>query len=373
MARVRLTRSASIGNRSLPSIAEYQGAGSSTAANMWAAAILTALRAPVNKNNLYSLIGWFQLEGGGGQNNPLNTTQPSPGETSTVPGTPGVGNYGSPAAGVRATAQTLQGYPAIVRSLRSGQGIPATPQISGELSRWSGGGYSSISPQSAYRPSPSSGYSLTRPGGATTANVYDVFAAYQSSDGGSGTSPYATIKGVRSPADIRRSVRWSWDRASQQYADMQAQADAPVGFFGGVAHAAGAFSRFIEYLPFYMLRGVEIIGGATLMYMGVRGIATNRSYTPKPSVLSSGVRAGLSLIPGVEAARYLRAGRKEGNAEHYRLQGRREERARLGGNQPVSSSSTTTAKRASSAAIARQQREGKARKDAARAAKNKSS
>ena len=360
MARVRLTRSASIGNRSLPSIAEYQGAGSSTAANMWAAAILTALRAPVNKNNLSALLGWFTREGGGGQNNPLNTKLKTPGERSTVPGTQGVANYDSPATGVRATAQTLLAYPAIVSALRSGQGIPNTPKVAGELSTWSGGGYSSITPTSAYQPT-QSGYSLTRPGGATTANVYDVFAAYQSSDGGSGTSPYATIKGVRSPADIRRSVRWSWDRASQQYADIQAQADAPVGFFGGVVHAAGAFSRFIEYLPFYMLRGVEIIGGATLMYMGVRGIATNRSYTPKPSVLSSGVRAGLSLIPGVEAARYLRAGRREGNAEHYRLQARREERARLSGNQPVPSSSTTTAKRASSAAIARQQREGKAR------------
>jgi hypothetical protein len=115
-----------------------------TAAQEWASAILKAVGAPATQANLSSMQAWFQHEGGGGQNNPLNTTLSAAGATGSI-NSAGVKNYSSPAAGVQATVQTLRGYPAIVTALQSGQGLSSSsPGVAGELSEWSGGGYSSL-------------------------------------------------------------------------------------------------------------------------------------------------------------------------------------------------------------------------------------
>lgn len=114
-------------------------------ANAWASEILQAIGAPATRANVSSMLAWFGHEGGGGQNNPLNTTLSTSGATGSI-NSVGVKNYGTVNQGVQATAQTLTGgYPAIVGALRAGGGLSnAGPQVSGELSTWSGGGYSSL-------------------------------------------------------------------------------------------------------------------------------------------------------------------------------------------------------------------------------------
>ena len=126
----------------LPQSTALHGAG----ATVWAAAILAALKAPATAANLSSLTNWFGHEGGGGANNPLNTTLHTTGSTGSI-NSAGVQNYSSPAAGVTATAKTLLGggYNAIVAALRAGVGLSnGDGQVASELSTWSGGGYSSV-------------------------------------------------------------------------------------------------------------------------------------------------------------------------------------------------------------------------------------
>lgn len=119
----------------------------------WAEAILANLRAPVNDTNVGYMLGWFNREGGGGQNNPMNTTLHTSGSIGEV-NSVGVQNYSTPSAGVAATGTTLHNYTAIVDSLRAGKGIPnSNSAIESELSRWSGGGYTSITPVKVTLPS----------------------------------------------------------------------------------------------------------------------------------------------------------------------------------------------------------------------------
>lgn len=134
-----------ISGKGLPAL-PYGTALKGAAATAWAAAILTALGAPITAANVSSLEDWFDHEGGGGANNPLNTTlSDTPGVTGSI-NSVGVKSYSSPADGVEATVKTLEGgYSAIVAALKSGAGLSnAGPAVSSELSTWSGGGYSSL-------------------------------------------------------------------------------------------------------------------------------------------------------------------------------------------------------------------------------------
>jgi hypothetical protein len=110
----------------------------------WAEAILKGLSAPVTDLNVGYLLGWFHNEGGGGENNPMNTTLRTSGSAGSI-NSDGVQNYKTPQDGVDATVSTLAIYPAVVASLKTGRGIVG-PNVGVELSKWSGGGYSSIHP-----------------------------------------------------------------------------------------------------------------------------------------------------------------------------------------------------------------------------------
>jgi hypothetical protein len=119
----------------------------------WSEAILTALGDPLTDANIVSLGYWMQNEAGSppsgivGANNPVNVSQPGFG------GWPiryeGNGwslySYPSPQDGVAATVKYLTptGYPLILAALRSGQGL-SSRSLAGELSEYSGGGYSQI-------------------------------------------------------------------------------------------------------------------------------------------------------------------------------------------------------------------------------------
>lgn len=114
-------------------------------AGVWACAILQGLGAPITAANVYSFAGWFRREGGGGSNNPLNTTL---GSQYPAINSDGVRNFPTPQIGVEETVATLNyGYNAIVASFKAGVGLEHPDSTTAaELSKWSGGGYSYISP-----------------------------------------------------------------------------------------------------------------------------------------------------------------------------------------------------------------------------------
>lgn len=108
----------------------------------FAKSVLATIHAPITAANVASIEAWARREGGGGSNNPLNTTLVvgSNNPFNSV----GVQNYPSMSVGVLGTARTLLGgnYSDIVAALRSGNGLCGR-SFAG-LSTWSGGGYSSV-------------------------------------------------------------------------------------------------------------------------------------------------------------------------------------------------------------------------------------
>ena len=105
-------------------------------------AFLEAIGAPLTPANIQSVNAWQAREGGGGANNPLNTTQKEPGSTSF--NSVGVQNFISIAQGITANASVLLDgtYNDVLLALRSGNGLCGR-SFAG-LSRWSGNGYSSV-------------------------------------------------------------------------------------------------------------------------------------------------------------------------------------------------------------------------------------
>lgn len=129
-----------------PANLPYGTALSGSNAQSWAEAILSDLGAPDSAADIETLEDWFAREGGGGENNPLNTTLVTSGSIGSI-NSAGVQSYSTPAAGASADAQTIEsGYPAILSALQSGSGFVGSTNssISSELSEWSGGGYSSV-------------------------------------------------------------------------------------------------------------------------------------------------------------------------------------------------------------------------------------
>jgi|SRR5215475_224749 len=108
----------------------------------FARAVLHGIGAPTTQQNINSVIAWAHREGGGGANNPLNTTLGMPGATDF--NSVGVKNFKDMSQGATATVRTLLGggYSDILAALRSGRGL-CGQSFSG-LSTWSGGGYSSV-------------------------------------------------------------------------------------------------------------------------------------------------------------------------------------------------------------------------------------
>lgn len=123
----------------LDSMAAVPASGSQSS---WARAELRTIGAPRTPANVSSLVAWQNREGGGGANNPLNSTEPAPG--ATVFNSVGVRNYPDAATGVAATAVTLRNgnYGDILSALASGGGLCG--RVFAGLSTWSGGGYSQV-------------------------------------------------------------------------------------------------------------------------------------------------------------------------------------------------------------------------------------
>jgi len=113
-----------------------------------AAALLTALGAPVTPTGVRLLVAWMWEEKGvtGNPwqwNNPLNTKWAGFGAVNTGVGCTGgdcVKAYPTRAAGVAATAATLAAYPTVVAALRRGDAAQFfSPAGRAELERWASG------------------------------------------------------------------------------------------------------------------------------------------------------------------------------------------------------------------------------------------
>lgn len=107
-------------------------------------AVLSAIGAPVTPTNVAFLNAWARREGGGGANNPLNSTLPYGASTRLAGNSAGVQNYASWSDGVNATAATLLNgnYNDVVSALRSD--TASTSGVYSGLATWSGGGYNSL-------------------------------------------------------------------------------------------------------------------------------------------------------------------------------------------------------------------------------------
>ena len=123
----------------------------------WARALLTQAGLPSTDSNIQFLVSWAAAEGGNWNNtatfNPLNTTYRVPGSAVMSGGnTAGVQAYQSWNEGITATLDTLANYPQIMAALRSGTAMQANSsgQMSSDLHKWSGGGYTQIGANTAY-------------------------------------------------------------------------------------------------------------------------------------------------------------------------------------------------------------------------------
>jgi hypothetical protein len=125
-------------------------ATSATAASSFVTAVLRGIGAPVTAGNIAFLNAWINREGGGGANNPLNTTLNMPGATSF--NSVNVRNYPNMATGVTATIKTLQNgrYADVVGALKAGT-ASTTAHYAG-LGTWSGNGYSNLAGVSTSTP-----------------------------------------------------------------------------------------------------------------------------------------------------------------------------------------------------------------------------
>jgi cell wall-associated NlpC family hydrolase len=142
----------------------------------FATSLLQAVGAPPTPQNVSSLVAWQAREGGNWHNtaayNPLNTTLDAPG-SKAINGV-GVKAYQNWNQGVQATANTLKNgdYTDVLGALHSGKGLTGSLQ---GLSKWSGGGYSSLDGvSSSYKPAPVPGAAkAAAPAKAPVANTQD--------------------------------------------------------------------------------------------------------------------------------------------------------------------------------------------------------
>lgn len=340
------TRNVTLPN--LPALAKPSG----TLANLWSAAILTAIGAPTNKLNMSYMVGWMStMEGGGGQNNPLNLeSAPLPGAYSVLPGYK-VLNFPAPDEGARQTAAFLRdGYPAITSSLKAGQGIPSTPAISNELYAWSGHGYTSITPTSvnATKPiqvgsGPNGG--RVRPGGTGTnsptsttptpsGSPDDITTAYDQLLNSDRTAPKGPTdvsffgglwNDLKSPFTQGGSFNWALQESGSIWNGFKGAVNAPIQAADAVDDAAGEAGKILRLLPWYFLRFTEFMTGTLFMAIGLylssrggRGVV-NEAIQASPIGRFTRIRRATTL------------GRREGQAEHYRLSARRAARIQEAG------------------------------------------
>lgn len=132
--------------------------------------LLAGLGAPLTTANKNFLAAWINREGGGGLNNPLNTTQRMTGSTSF--NSVGVQNYTSIATGVQATLKTMLNgrYTDVLAALKAGNANTNTTYKG--LGTWSGNGYTNLAGVSTtYKPLTSSATATSTSTSSPTASA----------------------------------------------------------------------------------------------------------------------------------------------------------------------------------------------------------
>lgn len=130
--------------------------------------------------------------------------------------------------------------------------------------------------------------------------------------------------------DITAPFKWwwgqfssSWDQTKKSFDQMISPVGSLVSAGKTVDAAATEVVNILEHFDSYVLRFTEFTTGMLFMLIGFY-----LAMQPGGSRGSSFVSRAVELSP-IGKARALATGRREGRTEHYRLQGRRDERARL--------------------------------------------
>lgn len=239
----------------------FQGWETQTVAQLNAQGV----KVPLTANVVKFLDQWQAAEGAGGANNPLNTTQTGFPSSGTVAGTPGVQNYTTPQAGAAATAATIAQYPAIVTALQSGN--PYNPNYAPALTTsfytWTHG-------------------STGMPTG-TTAQFNNLTASYQAivtaANGGKPPSGFETpVNAVGGGGVVGAGVQ---------------TVEAVVSGAQATASAAKSTASFLGDLTntSYLLRGLEVVGGAILAFAGLLLLARQIGLST-PSIPVASAAAG---------------------------------------------------------------------------------
>lgn len=254
----------------------YGTAATGSTATDWADAILSALGAPATQANVNSLVGWFHNEGGGGQNNPLNTTQSGFGALTSI-NSQGVKSYSTPSGGAQATAATLENglYPGILSALKSGNGLigSTSAAVSQELLTWSGGHYSSVSgapgstvPVGAGGPS---GSTLATAGGGSAAAAANsgIGAALTGAGPATATSSTSPLAGIAAV----------WNSITGLFSGTLGIAEALGGILAAITELGGKldeiFNAFLWFLyPSHWIRIFLIMFGVFLLIPGAYGL-----------------------------------------------------------------------------------------------------
>ena len=156
--------------------------------------------------------------------------------------------------------------------------------------------------------------------GGTQSSNYAVDTAYTQLVDSSRTAPPSNF--VSLSDTIAAPFKWWWSNFSSSWDNFTKSLSGPVDAIGEVGHILANF-------PMYMLRWAEFSSGMMFILLGVGlGLTTKGQRR-------SALGAAIAASPIGRAGRIAKAttlGRREGEAEHYRLQARkmgRSEAARL--------------------------------------------
>jgi hypothetical protein len=247
------------------------------------------LGAPQTASNYAFLNGWFDQEHPSSQlsspsiydNNPFFSSLGAGGsgggvKAGTFPGDkqyPSLADYPDTGTGVLATGITLEQYPTIVAALRSGdpESYAGSSNLQHELSTWSGGGYSTVTPSKVDTPT---GAEF---GNLSMTDLQDL--------GGKGSA----LDGIPFGGTI--------SNAASAASSAVSSATAPI------TNAASSIEKAAQDIsnPNLWLRILEIVGGVALVGLGLYLLAKDLGL-PGPGSLPGPAGAAAGAVEDAQAS-----------------------------------------------------------------------
>lgn len=215
------------------------------------------------------------------------------------------------------------------------------------------------------------GYSLNRPGGATSDSdtpSVDFYSDYVDLQNAQRDAP-STVYASSSSDPFAAAFDWWWNGFSSSVSNLYNDLKGPADAFGDVVDLTGETIKIIESLPWYTLRAAEFLTGIFLMYYGVRPMLQQSN----PSGQSGIVHVARDLVSATPIGREMRMaqgrrmGTREGQRESARMAAR--QTATRGQRQASATERATIERNARSMSktqAQRTQREGKIRYDQAK-------